>query len=157
MRTVVPLAWEPEPTKKACKAETLRYIPLISKETVTEMLSRITPLIRRDGILYEFVPTEPWDPFTRCFTWENDTSATQAVDSNALKLLDAIVTYHHCQYHACVKPRVFEVLAQIPEHLRKTVTAFEVLVENGVLDCVDYPGLYGHKTVTLLYGRKTTE
>lgn len=152
MRTITPLAWNPEPTDEQCEAETLHYIPAISDETIAGLLARITPLVRRAGALCKFVPSEPWDPKTRCFTWSVKDGDTQPVASNEFRLLDAVVTYHHCQHPGLIQPRVFEVLAQIPDGLLPKVVAFEVLVEDGVVEVVDYPGLLGHKTVTLLYG-----
>jgi hypothetical protein len=129
-----------------------KYIPAISKETVTQLLTRIKPLIRHEGLLYEYSPKAPWDPFTTVFTWNPAEDKGKLVDTTRLPLLEALPTFHTCGYHALFKPDVTEVLAQIPPDLLEKVVAFEVLFGQELTQCVDYPGLYGHKTVTLLYG-----
>jgi hypothetical protein len=129
-----------------------KYIPAISEEKVSQLLTRIKPLIRHEGLLYEFSPSQAWNPFTRSFTWNPEEDKGARVDAAHLPLLEALPTYHTCGYHAVFRPGVAEVLAQIPAELLEKVTAFEVLFGQELTQCVDYPGLYGHKTVTLLYG-----
>lgn len=143
----------------ALEEQNLRIlIPKLTEETVAEMLTRITPMLRnRDGVLCEYAPlktlTEAPNPFTSSFTWIKDQVTGDPVDSSKLRLLEAIVTYHETRYHAVFRPSIAEVLGQIPEHLQQSVVGFEVLFGQDVTECVDFPGLYGHKTTTLLYGK----
>ena len=154
-----PLTW-PRPdqpslnlTEEQLDAERLKFIPDISKEAVTVLLERVTPLVRNNvGHLCIYSPAEPCDPFQTSFTWDRAAACGDLADVAKLRLLEAVPTYHTCGYHACFKPSIAEVLAQLPVHLQETVTAFEVLFGQDLTECVDYPGLYGHKTVTLFYG-----
>lgn len=156
-----PLHW-PRPgqpllelTEEQLEVERLKFIPAIKRETVDELLQRITPLLRDcEGVLCKYQPQEPMDPVNVSFTWNKSMCCGQPADARELRLLDAIHTYHTCGYHMAFRPKIAEVLAQIPEHLLERVSAFEVLFGQEPTECVDYPGLYGHKTVTLLYGGK---
>lgn len=139
-------------TQEQAQAALEKYIPAISEEEVTRLLGHIKPLLRVDGTLYQYRPKEAWDPFLTSFKWDPEGDKGERVDANKLVLLEALPTFHTCNYHMVVRPKVAEVLAQIPAHLKDKVFAFEVLFGQELTECVDYPGLYGHKTVTLLYG-----
>lgn len=70
-----------------------------------------------------------------------------------LEKVTEIVTYHGCASCGNIVPSVYEVLAQIPENLRDTVTAFELYadadscfdvynseLDRHVLNCILYRG-----------------
>ena len=153
-----PRPWPHDPreelTDAEIEAERLKFIPAISAERVAELLQRIRPLVRShtQGLLHFYQAPGERDPFRSSFTWDGDKGLGERAPVESYRLLEAQPTYHACGYHACFKPSIAEVLAQIPEHLIEDVVAFEVLFGQDLTDCVDYPGLYGHKTVTLLYG-----
>lgn len=157
MTRETPLTWDQtgdDVSDEVRAAERLKFIPTISRETVTELLQHITPMLRNNaGLLCKFQPKEPCDPFNSSFNFMGEAGCGDLADMQNLCLLEAVPTYHTCGYHAIFRPTVAEVLAQLPEYLREAVTGFEVLFGQELTECVDLPGLYGHKTVTLFYGK----
>ena len=152
-----PRRWPDDPrvklTEAEIEAERIKFIPVISPERVTELLQRIRPLVRsKQGFLHFYQAPGERDPFRSSFTWDGDSGLGERAPIETYRLLEALPTYHTCGYHACFRPTIAEALAQMPEYLADSVVAFEVLFGQDLTDCVDYPGLYGHKTVTLFYG-----
>jgi hypothetical protein len=131
------------------KAAREKYIPKISQQEVARLLRSIRPLVRIDDTLYEFKLRG--NAFSSGFTWERNSSVGAAVDSQKLKLLVNLETYHECEYHHPFHPTIAEVLAQIPAELKDTVTAFEVL-DDDATEFLSAPGFSGYKTWTKLYG-----
>lgn len=71
--------------------------------------------------------------------------------AESLNVVTEIVTYHECASCGSITPSVYEVLAQIPEHLRNIVTAFELYADaNSWYDVYDSE-LDRHKLNCILY------
>lgn len=121
----------------------------ITDERLTELLARIRPLVpnpAHDGALWEV--EVPSDVRHTAFRW--DPTFVRAVEPGDYVELGGITTYHTCGYAALFKPDLAETLAQIPAELIDKVAAVDVLFEGCEILSSDF---YGHKTVTVLYGR----
>ena len=135
-------------------------IPEISDEKLAALLANISPLVRkRSGAVTgtPFADAEkslhriklPANVRDVSFIW--DPELLSPVDERNLQILRLIPTYHTAGYIGLCKPTIAEVLAQIPEELVASVAAFEVCVDNGVVELIDSEYFRGHRLITILY------
>lgn len=126
-------------------------IPEISRERIEELLTKIRPLVRSSSNSLELYTTDIGDEyFKHSFNFAR--IPIDKVEPGTLTVIDTVLTYHTCGYHAMAKPSIAEVFAQIPEHLLEHVTAFEVRAGDDSTEYVDRENFYGHRFVTILYG-----
>jgi len=109
---------------------------VISDEDLAERLSRVTPLLLRNGELYRF--KELPHPRKIAFTWgpedDNLVLVQERYDDKTYNVIDWFIevsrgqTHHSCGYHGFVKPTIAEVLAQLPDDPK--ITAFYLDIDS---------------------------
>lgn len=95
-------------------------IPEISNELLFELASRIRPVKMGNDNQLHVVPIANENLRDHSFVWA-DVSQEPVVD---LVAIETITTLHTYGYIGLFKPSAAEVLAQLPERLRKVATAF---------------------------------
>jgi hypothetical protein len=123
-------------------------IPVISNNELDALYARIKPVkhktVEGTAVLHQLQPTE-----LRLQSFLFDPAWGEPVQEPLYEHA-RIETYHTTGYGALFKPSVAEVLAQVPEHLRREVDFFETLDEDTVAVYSEHDG---HRTVTVLYSR----
>ena len=87
----------------------MRTIPDITDARISDLLLRITPLVKVGDDLYRF---EPVDPRTTAFTWGPKVVGAPV----QVRPRGWITTYHSWGHPSLFKPSLAEVLAQINDH-----------------------------------------
>lgn len=130
-------------------ATKVSWVPEISDEEVTALLTRIQPLVRdEEGTLHTVARCDPRDSYPWC-------ERAEVVDESSLSVVKRIVTYHKWGYYGFFKPTAAEVLAMVPAGLRDRVRAFEVEGPDGPDDLSRHHVALNagyHVAVTTLYG-----
>jgi protoheme ferro-lyase len=107
------------------------WIQPITDERLAELSETIKPIIRFaesetglsrsvNGLPYHI---EPVDLRYTAFTWD----PKPTIQSENLKELCDITTYHSFSFHGFFKPSIAEVIAAIPDEQISAVVAFEII------------------------------
>lgn len=100
-------------------------VPPISDDVLAERLTRMQPIIAKEGKLFSILQPHPRN---QAFTW----SPRLDREIMGLEEFARFEADHTCGYHGLFKPSIAEVLAQIPEEFVEKAKAFRVATEVGI-------------------------
>lgn len=108
-------------------------IPKISEEELLKRYEQVKPVVSKNGQLFA-LREYPLEELKTCsYTWDLDANVREKIKEGELEPLQGRDFYciHTYGYHGFFKPTIYEVLAQIEEHVLPLVSAFEIIEKPG--------------------------